>query len=147
MKQFFLSFALIATVAIAAAARPVPTEDPLVEKAFRQLFTGASNVSWSKEEGKILRASFLWGEHHTIAYFGNDGELLGSVRNLFFSQLPLTVIRSFNEDFKGHVVLEIREISNDEGTSYSLLTEHKNKNYKLRLNSQGSLITKERVKK
>lgn len=147
MKQFFLAITLIATVALSAAARPVSTEEPSVEKAFRQLFSGASNVSWSKEEGRLLKASFLWGDHHTIAYFDSNGKLLGSIRGLFFNQLPLTVIRSVNSNFEGHIILEVREISNDEGINYSLVTEHKDKKYRLRLDSLGGVIEKEKIKK
>ena len=147
MKQFFLAFALSAVAALSTAAAPVSPQDPSVEKTFRQLFAGASNVSWSKEEGQLLKASFLWGEHHTIAYFDNSGKLLGSIRGLFFSQLPLTVVRSIKSNYEGHVVLETREISNDDGTNYSVLTEYKDKKYKLRLDSHGSVIQFEKVRK
>ena len=147
MKQFFLALAFSAVAALSTAARPLSSEDPSVEKTFRELFAGASHVSWSKEEGRLLKASFLWGDHHTIAYFDNSGKLLGSIRGLFFSQLPLTVVRAIKSNFEGHIVLETREISNDEGTSYSVLTEYKDKKYKLRLDSVGGLIDMEKLKK
>ena len=147
MKQLFLSLALIATVALTAAAKPTPVAEPSVEKTFSQIFAGASHVTWSKEDGQYMKASFLWGEHQTIAYFENNGRLIGSIRGLFFNQLPLTVIRMFNSEFAGHTVIEVREISNEEGTSYSLVTESKDKKYKLRLSAQGNLLDKERVKK
>lgn len=147
MKQFFLAITLMLAVAFTAAAHSTPKGESPVEKTFSQLFAGASHVSWSKEEGNFLRASFLWGDHHTIAYFDGSGRLLGSIRALFFSQLPLSVLRSFNNNFEGHIVLEIREISNEEGVSYTLVTEHKDKKYKVRLGSMGSVIEKVRIKK
>lgn len=147
MKQFFLAIALSAVAVLSTAARPVSPEDPSVEKAFRQVFAGASNVTWTKEEGKLLKASFLWGDHHTIAYFDNTGKLLGSIRGLFFSQLPLSVVREVKSNFEGHVVIETREISNEDGTSYSLLTEYKDRKYKLRLDSVGGVISMEKMKK
>ncbi len=147
MKQFFLIITLSLAVVFSTAAAPAPADDPAVEKTFRQVFAGASNVTWSKEEGKLMKASFLWGDHHTIAYFDNNGRLLGSIRGLFFNQLPLTVIRSVNTEFEGHIVLEVREIANDEGVSYTVMTEHKDKKYKLRLDSLGGVIEKEKLKK
>jgi len=147
MKQFFLVLSLSLAVVLTASANPTPVNDPKVEKAFSKLFAGASNVSWSKEEGNYLKASFVWGDHYTVAYFGEDGKLLGSIRGLFFNQLPLSVIRSFNSSFSDHIVLEVREISNDEGVSYTLLTEHKNKKYRIRMNGLGDVIEKTRVKK
>jgi hypothetical protein len=147
MKQFFLAIALSAVAFLSTAARPISPEYPAVEKVFRQVFAGASNVTWTKEEGDLLKASFLWGEHHTIAYFDNTGRLVGSIRGLFFSQLPLSVVRSVKSNFEGHVVIETREISNDEGTSYSIVTEYKDRKYKLRLDSVGGVLDMEKVKK
>lgn len=147
MKQFFLLVSLTVTVALSAFANPVETNDPLAEQAFKKLFNGASHVSWSKEEGNFLRASFLWGEHHTIAYFDQSGKMVGSIRGLFFSQLPLSVMRSFSASFDGHVVLEVREIANAEGVTYTLATEYKNKNYRIRMDSLGGLIENERIRK
>lgn len=147
MKQFFLVITLSLAVVFTTAAHPAPAEEPSVEKVFRQLFAGASNVSWSKEEGSLLKASFLWGDHHTIAYFDSNGNLLGSIRGLFFAQLPLSVIRSVNSKFGDHIVIEVREISNETGVSYTLMTEYKDKKYKLRLDSLGGVIEKEKIKK
>ena len=145
MRQFFLALSFTLAIGISSFANPV-VENPTVEKAFRQLFTGASNVTWSKEEGNLLCASFTWGDHHTLAFFDNEARLVGSIRGLFFSQLPLSVIRSFNKAYNDHVVIEVREISNDEGISYTIISESKNKKYKLRMDSLGSLIDKTRVK-
>lgn len=146
MKQFFLALTLSFVTVLSVAARPV-SEDPAVEKTFRQLFTGASNVTWSKESRDLVKASFLWGQHHTVAYFDKKGNLLGSIRGLFFTQLPLSVIRSVNTQYADHMILEVREISNEEGVSYSLISEHKGKRYKLRYDSLGGLIDKARVRK
>lgn len=145
MKQFFLALTLSFVTVLSVAARPV-SDDPAIEKTFRQLFTGASNVTWSTEGRDLVKASFLWGQHHTVAYFDNKGNLLGTVRGLFFTQLPLSVIRAVNTQHAQHMILEIREISNDEGVSYSLISEFKGKRYKLRYDSLGGLIEKTKVR-
>jgi hypothetical protein len=147
MKQFFLVVSLSLAVVLTAAASPAPKNDPRVEKAFSKLFAGASNVSWSKVEGNYMKASFIWADHQTVAFFGSDANLIGSIRGLFFNQLPLSVIRSFNSSYSDHVVLEVREISNDEGVNYTLLTEHKNKKYRIRISGTGDVFEKVRVKK
>src|SRR5688572_26354164 len=134
MKQFFLVLSFFFTLLLTTSASSSPAADPAVEKAFNKLFAGASHVSWSKEDGNYLRASFIWGDHHTLAYFDTNARLVGSIRGMFFSQLPLAVVRSFNSSFENHVVLEVREIFNEESINYSLLTECKNKKYRIRLN-------------
>ncbi len=148
MKKFFLLLPLLLVVtALTAFARSTTNNDPRAEQAFNKHFAGASNVKWTKEEGGYLSASFTWADHRTIAYFNSDAELVGCIRGINFNQLPLTVMRSVDSQFINSIILEIREISNDEGVIYAIIAEHKNKTYKIRLNSGGDLLEKERIKK
>jgi hypothetical protein len=147
MKKFFLLLpVLLVVTALTTFARSTTNNDPRAEQTFKRLFDGATNVKWSKEEGGYLSVSFNWADRRTIAYFNSDGQLEGCIRGLYFSQLPLTVMRSFDGQFKNSIILEIREISNDEGVNYSILLEQKDKKYKIRLNSAGDLLEKERIK-
>ena len=116
------------------------------EKSFKNEFAGAANVIWAKT-GNFLKASFTWADHQAVAYFNADAELVGCIRTLFFNQLPLTVIRSVERNFKKSVILEIREITNVEGINYIMVLENKNKKYKIRLNSLGEILEKEKLKK
>jgi len=147
MKKIFLVLSLSLAVVLTASARPATKNDPDVERVFNQLFAGASNVAWSKIEGGFQKASFIWGDHQTIAFFDSDAKVVGSIRGLFFNQLPLSVIMSVNGSFKDHIVLEVREITNEEGVNYTLLIEYKNKKYKIRMDSLGDLLEKQKVKK
>ena len=69
MKKFFLAVSLSLAVVLTTAAHPVSNENPLVEKAFQKMFAGASNVNWGKVNDGLLKASFVWGGHQTIAIF------------------------------------------------------------------------------
>lgn len=140
-----LPILLVATI-LTASADPGKKE-LITERAFKQQFSGAQNISWTKTQDGLHQVSFVWGGLRTIAFFTNDAELVGSIRNVFFSHLPLSVIRSVDTNFKGAVVVEVTEITNVEGTSYNMLLEENNKKYKVRVNSFGDVIQKERVKK
>ena len=146
MKKFLLLLPLLLVITcLTAFARLNTPVDPRAEQAFKKEFAGAANVIWSKA-GEFLRVSFTWADHQTVAYFNADAELVGCIRGLFFNQLPLTVIRSVEKQFKNSIVLEIREITNDEGVNYTLVAEYKDKKYKIRLNSLGDLLAKEKLK-
>ena len=147
MKKTFLVLSLFLAVILTTSAKPITKEDPRVEQEFKKQFAGATNVKWSRIEGGYLSASFTWADRQTIAYFNSDAELVGCIRGLLFNQLPLSVMRSVEGHFQNPVVIEIREITNDEGVNYTIVLEYKNKTYKIRLNSLGDLLEKEKVKK
>ena len=136
---------LVATI-LTAAADP-GKKDLMTERAFKQQFSGAQNITWTKTADGLQQVSFVWGGLRTVAFFDNNAELVGSIRNVFFSHLPLSVIRSVESNFQSPVVVEVTEITNQDGTSYSMLLEEKNKKYKVRINSYGDVIEKGRVKK
>lgn len=136
---------LVATI-LTAAADP-GKKDLRAERAFNQQFSGAQNITWTKAPEGLQQVSFVWGGLRTVAFFDSNAELVGSIRNVFFSHLPLSVIRSVESNFQSPVVVEVTEITNQDGTSYNMLLEEKNKKFKVRFNSYGDVIQKERVKK
>ncbi len=146
MKKIFSVLSLfLVVISLASFANPKKTEDPQTLKAFNKLFAGASNVSWSKEQG-YLRASFTWGDHHTVAYFDSNAQLAGSLRGLFFKELPLSVMRSMEKHFNEAVILEITEIFNEDGVRYKVILENKEKKYQVYMNSLGDMTDKTRIK-
>ena len=92
-------------------------------------------------------ASFTWGDRQTVAYFNADAELVGCIRELFFNQLPLTVMRTVEKNFKGAIILQTMEITNDDGVSYKLVVEYKNNKHEIRLNSFGDIVSNKKLKK
>ena len=147
MKKFFLLLPLLMAVTVLTSfSRSTTNNDPRAEEAFKKEFAGASNVKWYKEEGGYVSVSFTWADNRTIAYFNSDGQLAGCIRGLNFNQLPLTVMRSIDLQFNNSIILEIREITNNDGINYTISLEYKNKKYKTRLNSAGELLEKEKIK-
>jgi len=147
MKKFVLLLPLLlAVISVTSFARNTPDTDPRAEKAFNRYFAGAANVKWSEEAG-FIKVTFTWAEHRTVAYFNLNGELAGSIRNLFLNQLPLAVMRSVQQNFKNPIVVEIREISNEEGIYYALTVEEDNKKFRVRVNSIGDILERTKLKK
>ncbi|MCG2617920.1 hypothetical protein LZZ85_26700 [Terrimonas sp. NA20] len=147
MKKFFLAAVVLTVSIVSSFANPVEKADPKAEQAFNKQFAGAQNIIWSRTDQDVMKVSFVWGGHSTVAYFNSNAEFVGSIRNMFFDQLPMIVIRAVDQKFKSPVVTEVREVSTDEGTTYALAIEEGVKKYTVKFNSLGEVLSKERVKK
>lgn len=106
MKKFFLVLSLSLAVVLTTAAHPVTKENPKVEKAFQKMFAGASHVNWSEVKEGFLKVSFVWGGHQAVAFFDKNAYLIGTIRGLFFNELPLSVTKSVTDNFNAPIVLE-----------------------------------------
>ena len=146
MKKLILSLSLALTVTAASlsAAEPNPSNEA-ANATFKKEFPGAELISWSNT-GTFLKAIFIYAGYRSEAYFNEDGELQGSARNIFYSQLPLAVTKSVEKRFENPDVLEVCEITLGNGTSYVLRLESAGRKYKLQVDAGGTVINKERIK-
>ena len=139
---------LMAVTAATVFAAPDPDKaDPRTEAIFQKEFAGAHDVKWTSLKEGLQKVTFVWGGTRTIAYFNERAELVGSMRNVFYDHVPLSVVRTVESRFNSPVVIEVTEISNLDGTSYKMILEQKNKRYLVRISSSGTILEKERVKK
>lgn len=140
-----LSFLLLAGATVTFAGE-TPGTEPQVVKSFKKEFSGAEDVKWSEDAG-YSKASFILANHRTVAWFAKDGELVGSIRDLFYSQLPLVVIQSLDRRFTEAVMIDIREVVTTEGTRYKFTLEQKGRKYKVSVYADGNIERVEKVKK
>lgn len=147
MKKLFLSLSLLLTIAVSTVlANDNVSVNEQVQAAFKKEFPGANLIEWNNP-GEYYKATFmLWG-HRTEAYFTEDGQLQGSVRSLFYNQLPLIVMTAVDKRFAGAEVLDVSEINNSTGTSYSLLLETGNKKYRVKADASGGITEVKKLKK
>ncbi|MCW3116702.1 MAG: hypothetical protein JWM28_784 [Chitinophagaceae bacterium] len=147
MKRIIITLSMLMAVALTSVFANEGTDiNQKVQAAFEKDFASAKNVKWNKD-GEYLKASFTIADMLTDAYYTQDGELMGSARNLLFDQLPLAVIHEFNKRFNEASVLNVLEITNDEGTSYRLWIEQGNKKIKVRASGSGEIAILEKSKK
>src|SRR5436190_1570423 len=149
MKNFIVATATALAMGLSPVFASESNENPQAAKVFAQQFIGAQNVKWSQTHDGYQKVSFVLNGVAAETYFDADGELLGTIRNLLYNQLPLAVMQKLNNKFNDGVVLVVNEITSPEGTSYKLILEQKNRKYNVRLNSVGEVIEveKEKVKK
>ena len=145
MKKIILlvAFAAIAATPSIAGMSPEPSYRVLEE--FRKEFPSAENVKWEQED-QFVKANFVLAGRRVIAYFNEDGPLEGSIRDIFYDQLPLAVMASVERRFLGFEVLYIREINNAEGTHYKIRLDANGKKYSVRVSPDGNISDVDRLK-
>jgi hypothetical protein len=147
MKKFVLSFAVMLAVGLSAAiAGENPEINPKAIASFKKSFASAESVAWSVE-GDYSKVSFVLGGTRVVAVFNTDGELLGSVRGLTYSQLPLTVISSLDKQLANTAIYDIREVSNGDGTRYKFTMERKGRKYVVTVTPDGTVEQTVKVRK
>jgi hypothetical protein len=147
MKKLFLALSLLLAVSVSSVfANEGATVNEQVQAAFKKEFPAASLIEWNNP-GEYYKATFmLWG-HRTEAYFTEDGQLQGSIRSLFYNQLPLAIMTSVDKRFEGAEILDVNEINNSNGTTYSLLLEVGSRKYRVKANATGGITEVNKLKK
>ena len=138
MKRIILSVAVMLTIGASAFANNLPEGIAKAVATFKKEFSTAERVEWSEDNG-YAKASFILGGTRAIALFNSDGELLGSMRDLVYNQLPLQVISSLEKRFAGSAIFDIRELINGDGTRYKFTLEQKGKKYSASVFPDGSV--------
>lgn len=140
-----MSLAVSFTIAIPAAFA-ANGQDPgqQVLESFKKEFVNAEQVTWEKQE-EFEKATFMLAGSRAIAFFNSRGELAGSIRDIFYNQLPMSVMTAIDKKFPEAVIYDVREISNDEGTSYRITLEEKSKKKLVRVDGTGKVNEVEKL--
>jgi hypothetical protein len=147
MKKIIVSLSLLLSVTASTAfAHKETRRDPGIEEIFKQEFAGAENVTWSRQDN-YQKATFVLAGHRVIAYFDEDNQLAGCIRNIFFDQLPMTVMKAVDKRFAEADIQDVRETSNTEGTFYTMTAELDQKKYRIKVSSYGVFLDIEKLKK
>ena len=146
MKNLIVSLAVVLTTGFTPALANGTDTDPRAEKIFANQFPGAQNVKWTRLDDGYLRVTFVLNGIGAESFFDSDAELLGTVRNLFYSQLPLAVLQTIDNRFGQTALIEVKEITNSDGTSYRVVFEQKDRKYSIRVNSIGEITELKKLK-
>ncbi len=144
MKKFILAIAILSSTALYSFAN-FPDPGYKVLEEFKKEFPNAENVSWT-EEAEFAKVTFVLGGKRILAYFSQEGILEGTIRDLFYDQLPLNVVTALEKKFKGSEVLYIREINNAEGTHYRIRLDVEQRKLIVKVGSDGNISEVDKVK-
>ncbi len=146
MKRIIVSLSLILLVGSTTLFAKDKTDvNDKIKESFKKEFSGAELVKWERVKD-YQKATFGYLGHRVIAFFNQDGELLGSLRDILFDQLPMAVIKSFDIHYAGADFIEIHEITNLEGTRYRLTMETQNKRFHVKTDTDGNILEVVKIK-
>src|SRR4029078_7103490 len=146
MKRSIIVFSAILIVITATAFVGAKPGGNPAEATFQKEFSGATNVKWT--EGKdVISVSFVLSDSRIIAYFTNEGDLLGTERNVLFNQLPLAVVREINNRYGNAPIADIIEYTSGVNTFYGMYVDTPTKHLKLKISSEGEVTVEKRAKK
>jgi hypothetical protein len=146
MKKYIFAFVAAMTIlATTSFASPVPEPGYRILEQFRKEFPNAQDVSWV-QQAEFMKASFVLAGRRVIAYFSEEGSLEGTMRDIFFDQLPLTVMTGVEKRFNNPVILYVREIINAEGTHYRIRLDLGDRKLMVRVSADGSITDIDRIK-
>jgi len=99
-------------------------------------FPSAEYVKWSLDAGYV-KASFLIYGRGAQALFNTKGELLGTVRNVLYTDLPIKVMIRIKNKFSNAVPFAISEINRIDGTWYQFSVEKGRQRYRAVISPEG----------
>ena len=90
-----------------------------VKQAFISEFTKATNVEWTtlSKEG-VYQAKFVLNNEILEAFFSEEGDFLGTTRQITAAQLPILVTTSLEKKYADSRIVTIFEYSKKDGLDY-----------------------------
>ncbi len=143
MKRIFTT--LLALIVIATAVSASENVDPRILSAFEKEFSFAKNVKWEKK-GDYMQASFSLNDQRLIAWYNSNAELRVIARNILYMQLPLSVIKSFQQNYAEAELTSVVEFTRGAETFYQLQITTKNKKLLLKASQSGDITILKRIK-
>lgn len=147
MKRIFVLLVFVLAVGLSTVIAGNGADLPAkIRESLMKEFPNAESVNWN-DRGKYQEAAFILNNERMQAFFDTDGgALVGFSRDLRYTQLPLAVLRSFNERFTGAHFTNALEVCNVEGTSYRLTVLTGTRIYRVKADNNGMITEIKRIK-
>ena len=118
MKKIILIMSVIVAGFTHAYADKGKEINQQVTTAFTKDFTAAKNANWEQHKNYV-KVTFDLNDQVMFAYYSNEnGQLLAVARNILSSQLPISLMTSFKNDYKGYWISDLFEMASEGQTSY-----------------------------
>jgi hypothetical protein len=136
MNKIILSIATVLMMSFSASASGNDNAvSQQARNAFKKDFASASNISFEQKDSYV-KATFSLNGQILYAYYSNDGDLQGVVRNIVSDQLPISLLTDLKKDYDGFWITDLFEISSNDQTTYYVTLENSDK--KIVLKSSGT---------
>lgn len=120
MKKIIVSLA-IAAISFSSFTVNAADKNPgtTVTQALNREFAQAKDVEWTKVgTAGVYQAKFIYNNETLQAFFSDEGEFLGTTRQITKSQLPILILTSLEKNYPDYRVSTVFEYSKTDGLSY-----------------------------
>ena len=148
MKKIFLSMTLAVAILGSAFATPEVNEPSVtVKTAFSKEFAEVKDVKWEavSREG-VYEASFTFNDETVRAYFTEQGEFLGTMRQISKSRLPMLAVNELAKKYTGMYLVSVFEYSTPNELSYYITLSNEKGGLVLKATGNGELTVYKRIK-
>jgi len=146
MKKMIVGLTLILGLASFTFARNKEEVNPETLRNFKKEFKAAQNVSWAVAD-EVATASFSLHGFRVQAYYGDDGQLLGTARTILFEQLPINAINAINNRYATAPVYEIVEFTRGAETFYRMIVDTEKNKQLIQVTTTGLISVEKKIKK
>jgi hypothetical protein len=149
MKKIAIAFsaaALLFSATTFAAGNNETKVSLKAKSSFQNDFYNAANASWKKKGGYYF-VSFDVNNVQTEAAYTEEGELLGTSREIATSELPEPVAQSIAQQYKGYqVARHVTEINFDSQVNYYISVANDSETLRLKCSSAGEISIDRKTK-
>ncbi len=136
MKKIMTTLVLAALLIVNSAfANNKETINEKVQSAFKQEFSRATEINWSRSDN-FYKVEFTLNNNVMTAYYNENAELMGVIKNLLSTELPINLQLSLKKDYGSYWISDLFEFARNEESGYFITIE--NSDTKLVLQSEGS---------
>jgi hypothetical protein len=146
MKLLMISIALFLSTFSTSAFAKDGEVSPVVLQSFQSQFTTATQVDWSVSKN-FYKAQFVLNNQHVVAFYNNEGTLIGLTRNITSVQLPVSLQADLKKDYDQYWISDLFELNNEEGTSYYVTLENADNKVVLKGSTVSHWSTYQKTKK
>jgi len=145
MKKFFVTAALAIGLVSMSFASDVKVQKR-VQSAFQKEFATAFNPRWETVASGLFHVTFTLNSEVMDAYYNEEGQLISIARYVSREQLPMLVTKTINDRLGSAEISQIRELVNENETSYLVTAKKSNGTVVARIYTTGGFQIVKRIK-
>jgi hypothetical protein len=148
MKKIILAWAVLLISGLTGAfANKSEDVNQQALASFKHDFSTAKDVKW-QEQKDYIKATFSLNEQVMYAFYNRQGDLLGVMRHVISSQLPLNLLMDLKKTYlTGYWISDVIEMSVDGQTKYYVSLENGDQTLILKAEGDGEWRTHKTFRK
>lgn len=145
MKKAAVTLLFLTVGWTASFANDPAAIDPRIVSAFQKEFSFAQNVKWEMN-GDMAKVNFSLNDQVVVALYSAQAELLLTARSIQYMQLPISVIKSLEQNYSKADLLTFTEYNSKGETFYHIEMEKNNKKFLLKATPFGDITIVKKIK-